>query len=264
LGGTVAVGSWLRLTVTKTNGAVVQVAYTNQVSGATTANLFSSLFGQINATAALQTADGVGAEDLTTGGIGLPSFNLLARSPGLDAAALRVRFDGSTSLVGTPAVDTALTANLPDLQPRNHLYLSAGVPELTVNFTLPTSDLPDGVHELTAVAYEGTHARTQTRCSLPVQIRNTPLVASLSLLDLTATNSVQGNYSIRVSANTNNIASIALYSTGGVLSTVTGSSPATFSVSGTSLGVGEHAFYALVQDSLGRRYRTAAQSVRFQ
>jgi uncharacterized protein (TIGR03790 family) len=264
VGGTVQVGGWLRLIVTKTNGAVVTVAYTNQTAGATTADVLANLFPLINATAALQGADGLGAEDLSVGGVGLPNFNLLARAPGLEAARIRVRLDSSGTMVGTPISDTALMSNFSDLQPRNHLYLNAGGPELTVSFTLNTTGFADGFHELTAVAYEGTHVRTQTRTTLPVRIQNTPLIASLNLLDLAPTNSVAGNYSIQVAANTNNIARITLSSTGGVLNTTTGQATSTFSVSGGALGAGEHPFYAVVQDTLGRQYRTATQKVRLQ
>ena len=134
----------------------------------------------------------------------------------------------------------------------------------TVSFSFNTAALSDGDHELTAVAYEGSHVRTQTRAVVPVRIQNTPLTAVLNLVDLAATNVVAGNYSVQVTANTNNIASITLYSTGGVLREANNQAAVTFSVAGTELGVGAHPFYAVVQDALGRRFRTAAQTVRFQ
>jgi uncharacterized protein (TIGR03790 family) len=264
LSGTVQVGVWLRLTVTKTNGAVTMIAYTNQTAAASTANVFSNLFQLINAAPELQGPDGVVAEDFTALGVGLPSFNLLARSPGLRAANVRIVFNSSGSLIGTPAAENPLTSNLSDLQPRNHLYLNAGVAGLSVSFPLDTTSLPDGYHELTAVAYEGSHVRTQTRTTLPVRIQNTPLTAVLNLVDLGATNAVTGNYSVQVTANTNNIASITLYSTGGVLGAVSNQPSATFAVAGADLGVGAHPFYALVQDVFGRRYRTGLLVVRFQ
>ena len=262
--GSVPVGSWLRLTVTKTNGVVVPVAVTNTVAGTTVATVLSNLVGVLNAAPALQGPDGVRGEDFSAAIPTSANFNLLARSPGLKAAGVKIIFTSSGSLVGSPAFETLLTANLPDLQPRNHLYLNAGAAELTVNFTLDTAALPDGAHELTAVAYEGSHVRTQTRATLPVRIQNTPLTATLSLVDLGATNAVAGNYSVQVTANTNNIASITLYSTGGVLDTVSNQAVATFVVVGRDLGVGAHPLYALVQDTFGRRYRTESRWVRLQ
>lgn len=260
--GTVQAGTWLRFTVTKTNGAVVIVGFTNQLVGASPALVLSNLVNQINADASLQGPDGLIAEDFTAG-IGSPTCNLIARSAGPRAANLKVMFSSSGSLVGNPATATALNANQTDLQPRNHLYLTTGATELTANFSLNTTTLPDGYHELTAVAYEGSHVRTQTRVALPVRIQNTPLTASLTLQNLGATNSVSGNYSIQVAANATNIASITLYSTGGALGTVANQATATFAISGPALGIGAHPFYAVVQDQLGRRYRTETQTVRF-
>lgn len=262
--GVVSVGTWLRLTVTKTNGAVVTVAVTNSTAGATAATVLSDLALLINATPALQGPDGVTTEDFVVPAIGLPNFNLLARSPGLKAAGIKIAFASSGPLTGNPGAETALTANLSDLQPRNHLYLNAGVSDLAVPFSFDTVAWPDGYHELTAVAYEGSHVRTQTRATLPVWIQNTPLVGSQNLLDLAATNAVTGNYSVQVTANTNNIASITLYSTGGAVGTVSNQAVATFTVAGAGLGTGVHPFYAVVQDLFGRQFRTAPQSVRLQ
>src|SRR5205823_5657770 len=65
-----------------------------------------------------------------------------------------------------------------------------------------------------------------------------------------------------VVANTNNISKIELFSTGGSLSNVTGVSSATFSVAGTSLGIGLHPFYALVTGTNGKQYRTETKWIR--
>ena len=261
--GSVQAGTWLRLTVTKTNGAVVSLTYTNPVAGPTPGTVLSNLVNLINTDANLTGADGVMAEDFTIPSFGNPSVNLLARSPGLAAAAIRVSLT-SSSMGTTPNTSTALMDNLPDLQPRNHLYLTTGAPVLGSAFSLDTTLLTDGFHELIAVAYEGSHVRTQTRVTIPVRVQNTPLNASLTLVNLAATNSVSGSYQIFVLANTNNISSITLYSTGGVLGVVNNQTSGTFAVSGAAMGVGQHPFYAIVQDTLGRRYRTETRQVRFE
>jgi hypothetical protein len=157
-----------------------------------------------------------------------------------------------------------LTNNLPDLQSRNHLYLTMGAPVLGGTFPMNTTGLDDGFHELAAVAYEGSHVRTQTRVTIPVRVQNSPLSASLALVNLTATNPVSGNYQIAVTANTNNISNITLYSTGGAMGAVSNQPSGTFAVSGSALGAGRHPFYATVQDTFGRRYRTATSWVRFE
>src|SRR5204862_2624764 len=114
----------------------------------------------------------------------------------------------------------------------------------------------------TAVAYEGSHVRTQTRAVLPVTVQNTSLSATLTLLDLADTAPVQGTYHIQVTANGGTINTMSLYSTGGLLGSVTNQSNATFSFDGTTLGAGLHSFYALVDTTTGQKYRTQARSVR--
>lgn len=260
--GTVQVGTWLRLTATKTNGAVVAVTFTNQLLGASPAFVLSNLINQVNAEPALQGPDGLRMDDFVVG-VGAPSCNFYARSPGWRAAQIQIVFNSSGSLVGNPAIAGAIIGNLNDLQSRNHLYFSSGVTNLTLNSTLNTASLSDGYHELTAVAYEGSNVRSQTRVSTSIRIQNTPLSAALTLVNLNTANPVAGNYSIQVAANTTNIATIELYSTGGVLGTAANQSNATFTFAGTSLGVGQHPFYAIVQDTSGRRFRADNQWVRF-
>lgn len=250
------------ITVTKTNGVIVQLGYTNTLVVSNPALALSNLVNQINTAPALQGPDGLFAEDFSSG-IGAPNCNMVARSPGLRASEIKVMLSSSGALVGSPGEATSLNANLADLQPRNHLYLAAGAAELGVNFALNTMLLPDGYHELEAVAYEGTHIRTQTHIVLPIRIENTSLAANLVLQDLAATNSVSGSYSIQVTANTSNISSITVFSTGGALATATNQFTATFNISGTALGVGVHPLYAVVQDQSGRRYRTETRTVRF-
>jgi hypothetical protein len=65
-----------------------------------------------------------------------------------------------------------------------------------------------------------------------------------------------------VAANTNAIARIELFSTGGSLASVTGQSNATFTVDSTNLGLGLHPFYALVAANSGKQYRTETKRVR--
>jgi uncharacterized protein (TIGR03790 family) len=260
--GSPQIDAWLQLSVTKTNGTSVSVAVTNPSGTATPLDLAGQLSALISTTSALQGSDGVVLEDLTSR-VGVALFNLRARSAGYEAAAVRVRLAGSANLSITPSAQSALTNNLGDLQPRNHLYVTAGASRLGLDFTLDTSTLADGHHELTAVAYEGSHVRTQTRATLPVMIQNGSLSAIITLLDLFDTAPVQGSYHIQVAANTtNDISTIALYSTGGVLETVTNQSTAIFQVDGGRLGVGRHPFYALVRDVSGLSYRTETKWVR--
>jgi hypothetical protein len=156
----------------------------------------------------------------------------------------------------------SLNANLSDLQPRNHLYVTAGASQLAFTFPLDTTKLADGFHDLTAVAYEGSHVRTQTRITLPVQIQNSPLSATLTLLDLAGTAPVQGTYHLQVAANTNSVSAISLFSNGGLLAALSNQPTATFTVNGLTLGAGLLPFYAQVQTASGAQYRTQTQWVR--
>jgi hypothetical protein len=262
LTGTIALGAWLQLNVTKTSGATVSVSVTNQSAPAALLDLAQQLVTAINSCPALQGSDGLIAEDLAAGAFGTVSFNLQVGSPGRDAAAIQAGLTTSATLGASPSFQALLNSNLSDLQPRNHLYVTAGTTNLALTFPLDTTRLTDGFHELAAVAYEGTHVRTQTRISLPVQVQNTTLSAALTLLDLPATAPVLGTYHIQVAANTGSASAISLFSTGGLLGTVTNQPVAAFTIEGSALGAGLHPFYALVQTQDGAQYRTAVQSVR--
>ena len=83
----------------------------------------------------------------------------------------------------------------------------------------------------------------------------------MTLLDLTNSAPSEGIYHIQVTANTNTVNLITLYSTGGVLGAVTNESSAVFQVAGTNLWAGLHPFYAIIQTADGHAYRTQTQSI---
>jgi uncharacterized protein (TIGR03790 family) len=260
--GTISVGATLQLSVTKTNGVAFSLSVTNQSSTAALFDLAQQLVTSINSSPALQGGDGLVAEDLNAGNMGTASFNLRARGAGRDAAAIQVQLTGSGGLGSSPSSAKCLNANLSDLQPRNHLYVSAGTSNLAVTFPLDTTGLSDGFHELAAVAYEGTHVCTQSRITLPIQVQNTTLSASLTSPDLAGTASVQGTGHIQVAANTNRVSAINLFSTGGLIGTISTQPTATFAIDCSALGAGLHPFYAQIQTVDGVQYRTAVRWVR--
>jgi hypothetical protein len=226
-------------------------------------DLLGKLAGLIATDGDLQGRDGVLTEDLRAGFFGTGSVVLRARQAGLPGAVTRVTLSSSGNLVVSPATEVALDDNLADAAPRNHLYVSAGVTNLNLNFSLNTTKLSDGFHELTAVAYEGTHVRTQTRASLPIVVKNSSLDTTLASTDLAATNSVTGAYHLQVTANSANVTAIHLFSTGGELGFTTNQSTSTFSINGADLGVGLHPFYAVVETSTGQKFRTPPLWARF-
>ena len=260
------VGDYLQLAITRTNGGLVALAITNTVAGTTVSALAQGLVNMVNTNASLTNSDGVAAEDFIGYDpiylIPLAEFNLRARSLGWPAAQIQANLSGSATFTITPTGTSRLEGNLPDLRPRNHLYLTAGVTNLLLTFPFNTTTQADGYHELTAVAYEGSHVRTQKRVTQTVRIQNSPLSATFTTL-LGASNTLLGaTLQFSVVANINNISKIELFSTGGSLASILNLTNATFSVPGTNLGVGLHPFYAIVTATSGKQYRTETQWIR--
>jgi uncharacterized protein (TIGR03790 family) len=259
------VGDYLQMVVTKTNGTQVTLAVTNTAPGTNISGLTQQLVNAINGNGALQAADGLVAEDFIpydSYGMAYAQFNLRALTAGWPASQIQVAFTGSTNLNTYPTGSQALGQNVSDLQPRNHLYITAGVTNLALTFPFDTTGLPDGSHELTAVVYEGSHVHTQASVTQNVRIQNTPLNATFTMLAGASNTVLNFTLLFSVAANTNTIAQIELFSTGGSLGVVSNLSSATFAVATTYLGVGLHPFYAVVTRSDGKLYRTGTIWVR--
>jgi uncharacterized protein (TIGR03790 family) len=260
IGGTMVIGDFLNLSATKTNGAQLTVGVTN-TSGSTTLQQFIQQFmSAINSNVDLQGNDGLAAEDLTQATVVSWNFNLRARGEGFDAAQIQALVIGSFDIM--PVGIQKLDENLADLQPRNHLYITAGATNLNFTFPFNTTSVADGFHELTAVAYEGSHVRTQKRISQNVRIQNTSLSATFNTLVGSSNTAVETTLQFSVIANTNTISRIDLFSTGGLIGSVANQSNATFSVVGNSLGIGLHPFYAVVTRTDGKQYRTETKWIR--
>lgn len=262
--GMVVTNDFLSLTVTQTNNVVTTVSITNQVAGTSLRNFVQSLITAVNSEPVLQVADGVIAEDLVTGitanGDPYAEFNLRARTVGWKAAQIQAQLNGSFSL--NPATVGRLEDNLNDLRPRNHLYLTAGLTNLNLTYILNTANHADGYHELTAVAYEGSHVRTQKRISQNVRFQNHTWSATLTPLLGDTNTALEATLQFAVVANSSNITQIEFFTTGGLFATSNNVDSATFAVAGSYLGIGLHPFHALVTRSDGQQYRTATQWIR--
>ena len=262
---TPAVGDYLKIVVTKTNGTQVTLAVTNTAPGTNISTLTLQLVNAINGNGTLQAADGLVAEDYIpydSYGVPYAEFNLRARTAGWPAAQIQAAFSGSVGLNVFPMGTQAVGQNVNDLQPRNHLYVMAGVTNLDLTFPLDTTMLADGSHDLTAVLYEGSDVHTQARVTQPVRIQNTPLSATFDMLAGASNTVLNFTLLFSVTANTNTISRMELFSTGGSLGVVSNLSTATFAVAATNLGVGLHPFYAVVTRSDGKQYRTETKWVR--
>jgi uncharacterized protein (TIGR03790 family) len=259
------VGDWLQLSFTKTNGTQVTVSTTNTAPGTNIATLVENLLNLVNANPALQSADGVLAADFgddTGCGMVAAQLTLYARTPGWPASQVQVTFTASTNLLALPSGTYPLQDNLTDLRPRNHLYVGSGVASLPASFVLDTTSLPDGFHQLTAVASEGTSVRTQTRITRTVRIQNTALTATLIPLLVGTNATLDMPLQFSVTASTGDISRIELSSTGGSIGVISNQPSALFTVPSAVLGLGLHPFYALVTDTSGNRYQTQTDWIR--
>ena len=247
-------GDWLQCDFLKTNGAHIVLAVTNTTAETNLAPLVQNLYNQINSRTDLQSTDGCYAGDLYADS-SFSQFILYARSAGWAAAQAQLTLTSSTNLYVFPA-SAPLQDNVSDLRPRNHLYLNCGLTTLPVQFTLDTTQLADGFHELTAVAYEGSSVETQTHVSRTIRVQNTALSASFTPLVVGTNVTLDTPLQFAVSANLSNISRIELFSTGGSLGAISNQANATITVASATLGLGLHPFYAMVSDASGNRYRT--------
>lgn len=260
--GQVVIGDYLSLSVTRTNGIGTIVSVTNQTPSSgnllTDMQVFAqALLAAINSNPALNGPDGIVAEDLMVGSNGVDpvaQFNLRARSIGWREAQIQAHLTGSFTLF--PSVSGRLEDNLNDLRPRNHVYVTAGATNWNLTFPFNSTTNADGHHELTVVAYEGSHVRTQTRISRNIQIQNNGWTATLAPLLGGTNTALEATMQFLVTANTNNITAIELFSTGGSLGVSNGVASATFAIPASYLGIGLHPIYALVTRNDGKQYRT--------
>ena len=261
----VANGTWLQIVVTRTNGAATTIAVTNAPGNTDTSVLMQSLITAINTNVSLIGADGVMAADLInyipfglTGG----EFNLFARSPGWPESQIQAVITDSGPLTIIPAGTQKLDENFNDLRQRAHIYITAGLTNWNLTTPFNTTTNTDGYHELTAVAYEGSHVRTQKRISRNVRISNNGWTATLACLMGGTNTALEATLQFLVTQTTNNITKIELFSTGGSLGASNNVNSANFSIPASYLGIGLHPFYAVVTKSDGKQYRTDTKWIR--
>ena len=224
-----------------------------------------NLINLANATASLQSSDGLLITDYFDyggGGLAAAEFFIYARSAGWPAARMQAALSASPGLLTVTSPGSFLDDNLSDLQHRNHLYASSGVFTLPVSFNLDTTQLADGYHDLTFVAYEGTSVRTQTRITRNVRIQNYSLSATLNTLFGGPYSDLNSTLQFSVAASTNTVRSIELFTTGGSVGIVSNQPVALFSIPGTNLGLGLHPFYAIVTGTDGIQFRTQTTQIR--
>ncbi len=255
-------GTVLGITITLTNGSQTSISVTNSESQSLY-EMAQALQAAVNTNTLGAASNGLRLIDLvnrTAGTTSRVAFNLQANSPGWRAAQLQVSRVGSLSF--TPSGNNRLDENVPDLRPRNHLYVAAGVQTLPLTFSLETTGLADGNHELLAVATEGSHVRTQTRSKLPVTVQNLNWSASLEPLFGGSNTLADAVLSFRVAATIPTISSIELYSTGGQIGSSASTQQTVFNIPTGTLGEGLHPFFAVVTANNGQVFRAETSPIR--
>lgn len=177
LQGIANTGDLVTLTLRLTNG----VAVTNEIvahANETAPSVLQRLMNAVNGDAALQATNGVVARYLNDFFTADSAEAVLeARTPGPGG------WSNLVDLVVTPAVSGAglsnsvsftdrMNDNAAVLRPRATVLLNEGLPVLTASHILDTTDLPDGPHELTAVAHNGSAVAEQGRASVPFSVAN--------------------------------------------------------------------------------------------
>jgi uncharacterized protein (TIGR03790 family) len=256
LKGTARNGDTVTCRITLTNG----VTATNLVvaaAGETALNVMTQLMGVINANPALAGPDGAVAKYLNYEVTTNVEAVLQARSPGPPGFNLLVdytiaRASPHLGLGTNESFSGHFDDNVDVLRGRGEVFLSAGRPALTTVCALATTSLPDGPHELCAVAYEGSALKTQGRAIAPFSINNNsitcvvarplPLQSSLRGAALTA----------EVSAATGDgaVTQVVLYAEGKLFAR-TGAPPYAFAIPTTNFGAGPLTLQARADSDAG-------------
>lgn len=236
LTGTVMAGDVMRTTVTRSDG----VAVTNMVtagSADTRYTLFTNLVGMVNADSHLQSSGGCEGKWVAYL-IDTDEAFVVARTNTWEGYNMTLRFEVVPTLgSGLEAVDW--TSNFVDnadvLSARATVFLSEGATILSAGYSLATTNLSDGPHELTAVAYEGTAVRTQGRMTIPFVVDNNAVECAITNPPAGATYLLGEVATARIQAPS--ATSVEFYVEGKMLA-LTNAEPYVFSFAVTNYGVG--------------------------
>ena len=254
LEGSPASGDVVRVVVTRLDAVVV----TNEVvavAGDTDATLIIKLRDSINGDTNLNLAAGCEAKwptHLTSP----KELWLVARTNGWRGYNLLVTYSIVTNVGSTLDTVYAFSDNFNDnadaLGARANVFLTEGETNLQASWSLAVTNLPDGPHEVTVVAYEGSAVRTQGRLTIPFVVDRHNLTCAI-------TNLVAGRYVWRGGAVTAEVAAaspgvvtqVALW-VEGKLAAVTAGAPYHLAWITTNYGSGRLGVQAQAWDDAGR------------
>lgn len=241
LAGSPVSGDVVRAVVSNLKG----VAFTNRVVASTndTANsLLVNLAAAVNSDTNLQNASGCEVRwigyDYETDQY---EAYFVARTNTWEGECLYLRYDvikqSGSGLIDGSFVDH-LNDNADVLAARAAIFLSEGCTNLSASYRLIVTNLANGPHELSAVAYEGTAIGTQGRVRIPFLAANNTARCLITNPPNGSTFLLGDAVKAQVAASADSpVTSVAFYVEGKRVSS-TDSAPCEFSFSTTNYGVG--------------------------
>ena len=241
LSGTPVSGDVLRLVITNLAG----VAVTNEVVASANDDintLLHKLASTVNSNPSLQGGDGCEMKWVTVTNIYYnPSEHegyLVARTNTWQGYNLHVAYSvitqPSSSLVG-PGFTDYFNDNSNVLSARATVFLSEGRTNLVGTYSLVTTNIADGPHELTAIVYEGTAVRTQGRVTIPFVVDNNAIACAITNPPTDGTALLSESVTAYVQASA--VTSVEFYVEGKLMAS-TNAPPYVFSFAATNYGVG--------------------------
>ena len=167
LTGQAVSGDVVRVIVTPLGGSPVTNSFTCTTNDTSYKILSERLPPVVNGDPALQQSDGAELKwAVTCGSFTCAEAYLVSRTNGVEGRALYAEVilelqPGSGLTNWTESA--ALTNNASDMTARAQIFVAVGETNLTAGYVMDTTSLPDGPHELLAVAREGTGVGTQGR-----------------------------------------------------------------------------------------------------
>ena len=176
LRGAAGAGDEVACRITLTNGVVV-TSRVVAAGGEASSVLLPLLMGVVNSNAALQGADGAQARYFDYYSATNVQAALEARAPGAAGAGLSVDYQitravATAGLAVADSFSDAFNDNADALGARAQVLLAGGGTALVAVASLDTTAWPDGPHELTWAAREGTAVASETLLRVPVRFAN--------------------------------------------------------------------------------------------
>jgi uncharacterized protein (TIGR03790 family) len=254
LSGVPVAGDVLRLVVTNLAGVTV----TNEAVASASDDrntLLRKLASAVNSDPNLQGGTGCEMKWVTVTNVYIDPIQheayLVARTNTWQGYNLHVTYSvvnqaGST-LVG-PGFTDHFNDNSNVLSARATIFLSEGRTNLVGTYSLVTTNLADGPHELTAVVYEGTAVRTQGRVTIPFVVDNNAVACAITNPPTGGTALLSESVTAYVQASS--VTSVEFYVEGKRLAS-TNAIPYVFSFAATNYGVGSVTLQAKAYASTG-------------